>query len=203
MARPLGVDVVDAAHAVHEIVNAAMAAAIRVVTVQRGIDPRDFALVGFGGAGPMHVSRLADEFGIATVVVPWAAGVASAVGLVRADLGAEYRQPFPADLDVLESLALDVAFRALEMRAHDEISAAHEGDIEIHRAAAMRVRGQVHALEVPLPDGALDTAIAAMPQAFSERYVAAYGVAPGPKLQLTALRVRVVRPTRSAASSPE
>jgi N-methylhydantoinase A/oxoprolinase/acetone carboxylase beta subunit len=88
------------------------------------------------------------------------------------------------------------------MRAREEISVAHEGDIEIHRAAAMRVRGQVHALEVPLPDGALDAAIAAMPLAFSERYVAAYGVAPGPKLQLTALRVRVVRPTRSAASSP-
>ncbi len=189
VARPLRIDVVDAAHAVHDIVNAAMAAAIRVVTVQRGIDPRDFALVGFGGAGPMHVSRLADEFGIATVVVPWAAGVASAVGLVRADLGAEYRQPFPADLDTLEPAALADAFRALEARAREEVGVAHGGDLVIHRAAAMRVRGQVHALEVPLPDGALDAAIAAMPVAFSERYVAAYGVAPGPTLQLTALRV--------------
>src|SRR3954447_358545 len=103
IAGPLDIDVVDAARAVHDIANAAMAAAIRVVTVQRGIDPRDFALVGFGGAGPMHVSRLADEFGITTVLVPWAAGVASAVGLVRADLGAEHRQPFPADLDALDT----------------------------------------------------------------------------------------------------
>ncbi len=197
VARPLGIDVVDAARAVHDIVNAAMAAAIRVVTVQRGIDPRDFALVGFGGAGPMHASRLADEFGIATVVVPWAAGVASAVGLVRADLGAEHRQPFPADLDTLDVAALDAAFRALELRARDELDTTPDGDVEVHRAVGMRVRGQVHALEVPLPDGPLEAAIAAMPVVFSERSVAAYGLAPGPHAQLTSLRVRVVRPTRS------
>jgi N-methylhydantoinase A len=65
----------------------------------------------------------------------------------------------------------------------------------------MRVRGQVHALEAPLPDGPLDAAMAAMAVVFSERYVAAYGVAPGSQLQLTALRVRVVRPTRRPASS--
>jgi N-methylhydantoinase A len=166
-----------------------------VVTVQRGIDPRDFALVGFGGAGPMHASRLADEFGIATVIVPWAAGVASAVGLVRADLGAEHRRPFPADLDTLDAVAFDAAFRALEERARDEIGG---GDAEVHRAAFMRVVGQVHALEVPLLDGAPDEVVATLPRRFSERYVAAYGVAPAPRLQMTALRVRVVRPTGAA-----
>jgi N-methylhydantoinase A/oxoprolinase/acetone carboxylase beta subunit len=149
----------------------------------------------------MHVSRLADEFGITTVVVPWAAGVASAVGLVRADLGAEHRQPFPADLDALDAAALGVAFSALEVRARAEIGSAAEQDVEIHRAVGMRVRGQVHALEIPLPDGPLDAAIAAMPLAFAERYVAAYGVAPGSQLQLTSLRVRVVRPNRGAGPS--
>jgi N-methylhydantoinase A len=199
VARPLGVSVVDAARAVHDIVNAAMATAVRVITVQRGIDPRDFALVGFGGAGPMHVSRLADEFGIATVVVPWAAGVASAVGLVRADLGAEHRRPFPANLDTLDAAALDAAFRALEVRAREELGTAADGDIEVYHAAGMRVRGQVHALEVPLPDGPLDAVIAAMPVSFSQRYVAAYGVAPGTQLQLTSLRVRAVRANRGPA----
>ncbi len=201
IAGPLGIDVVDAARAVHDIVNAAMAAAIRVVTVQRGIDPRDFALVGFGGAGPMHVSRLADEFGITTVIVPWAAGVASAVGLVRADLGAEHRQPFPADLATLDTVAFQAAVGALEQRARDEIGG---GDVEVHRAAFMRVVGQVHALDVPLPEGQLDAVVAALPRLFSERYVAAYGVAPAPRLQLTALRVRVVRRTeRSTSTVPD
>src|SRR5438477_29799 len=82
-----------------------------------------WARVGFGGAGPMHISRLADEFGIGTVVVPWAAGVASAVGLVRADIGAEFRQPFAVDLDVLDPTELDAAFRSLEQRARDELGA--------------------------------------------------------------------------------
>jgi N-methylhydantoinase A len=195
---PLGIDVVDAARAVHDIVNAAMAAAIRVVTVQRGIDPRDFALVGFGGAGPMHVSRLADEFGIATVIVPWAAGVASAIGLVRADLGAEHRQSFPADLDTLDADAFADAFSAIEQRARHEIGS---GDVEVHRAAFMRVVGQVHALEVPLPDGPFDGVIASLPRRFSDRYVAAYGVEPAPRLQLTALRVRVVRRTGDAKAA--
>jgi N-methylhydantoinase A len=195
IARPLGIDVVDAARAVHDIVNAAMAAAIRVVTVQRGIDPRDFALVGFGGAGPVHVSRLADEFGIATVIVPWAAGVASAVGLVRADLGAELRQPFPADLDTLDAAAFRAAFGALEERARDALGG---GAVEVHRAAFMRVLGQVHALDVPLPDASLDAAYAALSRRFSDRYEAAYGMAPAATLQLTALRVRVVRRTEGS-----
>jgi N-methylhydantoinase A len=191
VAAPLGIDVVDAARAVHDIVNATMAAAIRVVTVQRGIDPRDFALVGFGGAGPMHVSRLADEFGIATVVVPWAAGVASAVGLVRADLGAEFRQPFPADLDALDS-GFAAAFTALEARGRAEIG---DREVEVHRAVFMRAVGQVHALEVPLPDIELDATTPLLPELFSARYHAAYGVVPAHRLQLTALRVRVVRHT--------
>jgi N-methylhydantoinase A len=197
VAAPLGIDVVDAARAVHDIVNAAMAAAIRVVTVERGVDPRDFALVGFGGAGPMHVSRLADEFGITTIVVPWAAGVASAVGLVRADLGTELRQPFAADLDTLDPLALDAAFGSLEQRGRDELGA---GPVEVHRAAFARVVGQVHALEVPLPGGPLDGVLARLPDLFSERYFAAYGIAPASRLQLTAVRVRVVRRTGAPAS---
>jgi N-methylhydantoinase A len=198
VAGPLGVDVIDAARAVHEIVNAAMAAAIRVVTVQRGVDPREFALVGFGGAGPMHVSRLADEFGIATVVVPGAAGVASAIGMVRADVGAEHRQPVPAELDTLDADSFALALGALERRARHELG---EGDVEVRRAVFMRVVGQVHALEVPVPDVSVDTIVAALPGAFAEHYFAAYGVAPSPRLQLTALRVRVVRPTGAPASA--
>jgi N-methylhydantoinase A len=178
-----------------------MVAAIRVVTVQRGIDPRDFALVGFGGAGPMHVSRLADEFGITTVVVPWAAGVASAVGLVSADLGAEHRQPFPTDLDALDTAGLHAAFRSLEQRARVEIG-DDDGGVVVDRYVAMRVRGQVHALEVRVPDGPIDAAVGALPDRFLDCYVGAYGVAPGPELQLTAARVRVVRRAGSPAVTP-
>jgi N-methylhydantoinase A len=110
---------------------------------------------------------------------------------VRADLGAEHRQPFAADVATLDAIAFDAAFRALEARARDEIGGGH---VDVHRAASMRVVGQAHALEVPLPDGPIDELVAALPRRFSERYVAAYGVDPAPRLQVTALRVRVVRP---------
>ncbi len=192
VARPLGISTIDAARAVHDIVNANMAAAIRVVTVQRGIDPRDFALVGFGGAGPMHVSRLADEFGIRTVVVPWGAGVASALGLASADVGAEARRPFSVDLDALDAAALGRVFAALEERVRAETGAG-EGAASVSRFVGMRVRGQVHSLEIPVPDGPLEATVGTLPDGFAEHYRAAYGVAPGPVLQLTAARVRAVR----------
>jgi N-methylhydantoinase A len=201
VARPLGIDTVDAARAVHDIVNANMAAAIRVVTVQRGIDPRDFALVGFGGAGPMHVSRIADEFGIRTVVVPWGAGVASAIGLVSADVGAEARRPFPVDLDTLDATELGGVFAALEARVRAEIGAG-DSAASISRFVGMRVRGQVHALEIPVPDGPVGAMVGTLPDRFAEHYRAAYGVAPSPVLQLTAARVRAVRRAAKHAPAP-
>ena len=81
LAGPLGVSRAEAANAVHEIANATMGAAFRVVTVQRGLDPRGFAVVASGGAGPMHAARVAERFEIGTVIVPPSCGVGSAVGL--------------------------------------------------------------------------------------------------------------------------
>ena len=189
VADPLGIDVVDAARAVHDIVNANMAAAIRVVTVQRGIDPRDFTLVGFGGAGPMHVVRLADDVRDRarwSCRAPPASRRRSAS--CGADLGAEERQPFPSDLDALDVAALDAAFprRSSDGPATRSVRAAARS--RVHRAVAMRVRGQAHALEVPLPDGPLAAAVASLPHVFSDHYVATYGVGPAARLQLTTLR---------------
>ena len=77
----------------HEIANAIMGSAVRVVTVQRGIDPRGYALVAFGGAGPIHAARVAEQFGITTVVVPAASGVGSAIGLLATDLSTDRWPP--------------------------------------------------------------------------------------------------------------
>jgi N-methylhydantoinase A/oxoprolinase/acetone carboxylase beta subunit len=137
------------------------------------------------------VSRIADDFGIATVVVPWGAGVASAIGLVSADLGAERRRPFASDLDAVDAAQLAHAFADLEQRARAETDAG-EGRCEVSRFVGMRVRGQVHALDVRVPDGPLDAAIGELPARFTEQYLAAYGVPPAAKLQLTAARVRAV-----------
>ena len=86
LATPLGISPERAAAAVHEIANATMAGAIHVVTVQRGVDPRRYVLVTSGGAGPLHAPRIAERFGIRSIVVPPACGVASALGLLASDL---------------------------------------------------------------------------------------------------------------------
>jgi N-methylhydantoinase A len=195
VARPLGIDVVEAARAVHDIANVTLAGAIRLVTVTRGIDPRQFALVAFGGAGPMHACRVADEFGIETVVVPSAAGVASANGMVHADAGAERRAPFTTELDEIDIATFATLRARLEREARHELD-GNEVDASITLSAfvGMSVRNQVHAFDVALPDGELLDALAALPDAFTARYRAELGVPPTGALQLRSLRVRATRP---------
>jgi N-methylhydantoinase A len=208
VARPLGISVVEAARAVHDIANATLAGAIRLVTVSRGIDPRQFVLVAFGGAGPMHACRVADEFGIGTVIVPWAAGVASATGMVHADAGAEQRHPFVADLDETDP----AAFADVRVRLERDARAELDGDgadiadptVTVQTLVGMSVHNQVHTLDVPLPDGALADALATLPDAFATRYRAEFGVPPTGILQLRSVRVRATRATNtnSGATNP-
>jgi N-methylhydantoinase A len=188
---PLGLDLADAARAVHELANASMAAAIRVVTIQRGVDPRDFTLVGFGGAGPTHVTGLAETFGISSVAVPWAAGVASAVGLVSADLGVERVRTLIADVDDLDPTRLEAAFAELETACRHELAG---GDVIVHRAVDARYRGQAHQLVVPIEAG---DDIAA---AFRKEHTRAYGVDVGGPVELVNVRVRATRLTEKPAA---
>ncbi len=193
VAAPLDIDVTGAAHAIHEIVNATMASAIRVVTVQRGIDPRGFTLVGFGGAGPMHVARLAAAFGIQLVVVPWAAGVGSAVGLVSSDLTVDLVQTRILDLEEADATALTQLFEELEARGRDALGDAR-ATFAVTRSADMRFHGQAHELTVSVPDGPLgDEDLTALAKRFHEVYRQTYGIDAEAPAQLVNARVRVVR----------
>ena len=130
-----------------------MAAAIRVVTVQRGIDPRDFTLVAFGGAGPMHAVRLAEMFGIRSVAVPFAAGVASAVGLIGADLGVELVQTRIVDLAGAERRRTSKPVSpSSPRRARAELAEEPGATFIVTRSADVRYRGQAYHLTVPVPD---------------------------------------------------
>jgi N-methylhydantoinase A len=194
VAGPLGLDVAEAARAVHDIVNATMVAAIRMVTVQRGIDPRDFTLVGFGGAGPMHVARLAEAFGIADVVVPWGAGVGSAVGLVTTDLSVEEVRTHLVPWSELTADALGAVLDDLAGRASKALPAA-DAERVVVRSADLRSRGQAHQLTVPVPSGPLGRAeLDGVLDAFGARYVDAYGIPPRGAAELVGVRVRVVQP---------
>ena len=195
VADPLGIEVSEAARAVHDIVNANMAAAIRVVTVQRGIDPRGLTLVAFGGAGPMHAVRLAEMFGISSVAVPLAAGVASAVGLVGADLHVELVQTRVVDLADADPAELEAAFAELADQARAELADEPGTAFEITRSADVRYRGQAYHLTLPVPDPPIERRRrrSRSPTSFRARFEDAYGIALDLPTQIHNLRVHVVR----------
>ena len=204
VATPLSLSVEEAAWAIHDLVNANMAAAIHVVTVQRGVDPRAFALIAFGGAGPLHAASLADAFGIETVVVPWAAGVASAVGLVAADLTVHHVRAVNtrlvagtdpgADTDTIATRLEDV-FRGLEAEGRSDLYTSEaEARFSVDRFADVRHVGQAHQLSVDVPDGPLQPlGLESVAEQFRARYREAYGIALGTPVEIVNLRVRVSR----------
>ena len=188
VAEPLGIDVPAAARAVHEIVNASMGAAIRLVTVQRGIDPRTFTLVSFGGAGPMHAAALAAIFDIRTVAVPWAAGVAGAIGLVVADAAVERAATRLLPAEEASMPVLAQLLDGLEADCRAELGLAADTPATVRRAVDVRYRGQAHQLPTPL-DGTTDAA--SIVHRFTEVYEQAYGVRRVAPAELVTFRVRV------------
>ena len=178
LARPLGVDVRTAAAAVIDIVNNAMAEALKIVSVQRGHDPRDFALAAFGGAGPLHATALAEELGIASVVCPPIPGAFSALGLVGTDLRRDYVRTVYAAAASADPSALEATFRALEAEGSDMLDRAGVavGRRRFDRSVDARYAGQSYELNVPVAGGAIDAeAIAAMAEAFHHRHAQTYG----------------------------
>jgi N-methylhydantoinase A len=141
--RRLGMDPVEAARGVVEVANAEMVRALRVISVERGLDPRDFALVAFGGAGPMHACALAEELGMRTVLVPRASGVLSALGLAISDLRRDYVRPVLGGPRSAEGGGLDEPFAELEARACADLAGA-----ALRRGADLRYRGQAFELTV-------------------------------------------------------
>ena len=195
LAQPLGLTIEEAAAGVHEIVNANMAAAIRVVTIERGIDPRGFTLVASGGAGPAHVVRLAEAFDIAQVLVPANPGVGSAIGLVVSDVvfdSVRTRVLSHADID---PAVIDALYRELTDTARSQVRAEGFDDsaIRVEREIDVRFRHQAHELGVPLDDGAITPATLVQAEAaFRDTYERLYGVRPGDPVEFVNYRVRAV-----------
>jgi N-methylhydantoinase A len=139
----LGLNAEQAANGLIEVANAEMAAALRVISVERGLDPREFALVAFGGAGPMHACSLAEELGMDTVLVPRASGVLSALGLAISDLRHDEVRPFLAAAAGSSADELRARFDYMEAAAHEGLEGAR-----FRRRADMRYRGQSFELTV-------------------------------------------------------
>lgn len=148
----MGVDAATAARGVLRYVVAQMSHALRLVTLRRGHDPRDFTFVAFGGAGPLHAALLARELGVARTVIPPAPGHFSALGMLLGDLRADAVR---THVGPLEPSALASLFDALEAEAAAELE-REAGEHRTERFARLRYVGQEHTLEVPLGDGPID-----------------------------------------------
>ena len=157
-ADPLNLDVVEAAHGIVEIANAAMVNALRLVSVQRGYDPRDFVLTAFGGAGPVHANRLAEEIDVPTTIIPRSPGTTSAMGLLVTDLKHDYSTTLIQHVDQLDTAAVEETYRELEAQggASLEREEVRPEDISFLRQVDMRYVGQSYELTVPLPAERLD-----------------------------------------------
>ena len=214
-AKPLGLDLVAAANGIVEIANAAMVNALHLISVQRGYDPRNFVLVGFGGAGPLHANALARDTEMPTLVVPVAPGIFSATGLLGTDLERDSSITLLRPLDELDENEVERAFTELEAGGAAEL--AREGiageRVTFVRKIDMRYVGQSFELTIPLPEGAVDAGRAeALRGRFHAEHERVYGFsAPGEPAEVVSLRLTTVgridkpplRPLERAAGAPE
>ena len=158
VATPLGLSVEEAAWGIHKVVVESMAAAARVHLVERGKDPRRFAMVGFGGAGPAHAADVARVMGVREVIIPPASGAASALGFLAAPLSFDLVRSSPVEFsDGFDAGAVNALLQEMETegRKHLVDAGVEPATIQVERSADMRLVGQMHDLGVPLPDGAI------------------------------------------------
>jgi N-methylhydantoinase A len=177
VAKPLGLSVTEAAWGIHEIVTTHMARATRVVSVERGRDPRLFTLVAFGGAGPVHAARLAKTIGISKVICPAGAGVASAIGLLVADVRFDFARTFIARLDEGVIAPMRELYQEMETLGISMLKeSGAKGNLVITRWADMRYVGQGHEVTTPLPPLSFTSKdLPNLRQAFYTAYAAQYG----------------------------
>ena len=179
LARPLGLSLEQAAWGIHAIVNTNMELATRVVSIERGRDPRGLTLVAFGGSGPVHGCRLAQALGVPRVILPAAAGVTAAIGLLAAEVRFDVSRTYVRRLDALESARLDAMYGEMAAQALEVVrDSAVGGAVTVVRSVDARYVGQGYELTVPVPAGMLAAAALARVRAsFDEIYAARYGYA--------------------------
>lgn len=203
IAAPLGLSPEDAARGILAIVDNHMVGAVRVVSVERGHDPRQFTLVPFGGAGPLHGTALAELLGITSVMIPPAPGILCADGLLAADLKAEFSRTLPraGQIDVAEAEAIFLQLEE-QARAWLDVEGVAPDDRRAARVALLRYHGQGGEIAI----GWTGTR-EATEAAFAAEHKALYGFTLGAAIELVTLRIEAVgltaqqQPIRLPASS--
>jgi N-methylhydantoinase A len=185
----LGLGLEETAAGIARVASAEMAGAVRVVTVERGIDPRELALVAFGGAGPLHAAAIADELGMRRVVVPNVSGVLSALGLVVSERRRDLVESVLLSGESLTSEAVARAVRRLGERGREELG---EPDAELRATYDLRYAGQAFELSV---EGPLEPDPAELRRDFDRAHAERYGYEdPDAPLELVTVRVTAALP---------
>ncbi|HEY1748349.1 MAG TPA: hydantoinase/oxoprolinase family protein [Xanthobacteraceae bacterium] len=181
VAKPLGLSPVEAALGIIKVINSNMALAIRSNSVARGIDPREFALVPFGGAGPLHGVALAEAISAKDIIVPVAPGITAAMGLLQTDMQYEHARSLIVSLRQADQAAIGrmnaVIDELLELCRRDlEKDGVRAGRQKFQRLAECRYHGQGFELRAQLPDGRLtDSNLAAVVESFHQQHRLDYG----------------------------
>ncbi|HEY0202557.1 MAG TPA: hydantoinase/oxoprolinase family protein [Acetobacteraceae bacterium] len=193
LAAQLGMGVMETAQGIISVVTANMARAIRVVSVQRGHDPRDYVLTAFGGAGPLHAARLARELDIGRILVPRNPGILCAMGLLLTDLRADFASTRLTTLGASAVPRIEEAFAGLLAQAAEwfEGEGIAPAQRKLTRTVDMRYAGQNYELAVPVPDGPVTAATPGiLAEGFATAHQRLYGfVADGEAVQLVTFRI--------------
>lgn len=207
LADKLGIGMLETANGILDIVIANMAKAIRVISVQRGYDPRDYTLVGFGGAGPVQAARLAKELGMSRVLIPRTPGVLCAMGLLMTDLRSDFSATQLTRLDEATPAAISAIYDDLTLRAgqwfEDEKITA--GARVLERTVDVRYAGQNYEISVSLPEGPITAAtFKAIEDGFLAAHRQLYGfIAEGERVQLVTFRIAASGLVNKAEFQPQ
>lgn len=195
IANPLQLEVLPAAYGITQVANATMMRALRAVSTERGRDPREFTLIAFGGAGPIHAVALAESLGIARVKIPVFPGLFSAVGLLLADYRHDYVRSIALTLDKVESQAIFQQYEELETTAQEELlqeGVAQEA-IRFERQIDLKYGYQVSELTLSFPTDAKPTELRkTLTRIFTEAHKQAFGYDRDDPIELVNLRLRAV-----------
>lgn len=198
LADPLGISVEDAAMGIHKIVNENMANAARVHVLEKGMDPRHFNMIGFGGAGPVHAFGVAKLLNTKRLIIPVGAGVTSALGFLVSPVASEKIHSFIGELDGLDWKAVNDFLAGMEEEGHQFLQQSNisKADAIIERVVEMRYAGQGHEITIELPDGELSEAsIPEIEKRFKKEYEFRYNRSiEGIALEMVTWRVIVQGP---------
>jgi N-methylhydantoinase A len=196
LARPLGMSIEEAAEGIIRIIDVKMEEAIKAISTMRGHDLRDFMLLAFGGAGPLHAARIARDLGMAGVIVPLYPGVYSAIGLLMSDVKHDYVQSRMTPLTELSPDAVNALFARMHEQAENDLrSDGFAPDcIRIERALDLRYAGQGYEITMPCPPGAMTAPeLAELRSYFDAQHGAMFGhAAPEEPVEVVSYRVRGV-----------